>query len=160
MRKNNIYLILAGIRSAYNVGSIFRTADGAGVTKIYLCGITPTPATRDTQQETSKISKTALGAEKSVPWEYHKQTWRLLNELKANGLWLVALEQSKDSKNIFSYKPPRNRNIALIVGNEIKGVNEKILSYADNTVEIPMRGKKESLNVAVATGIALYYLMG
>ena len=159
MRKNNIYLILAGIRSAYNVGSIFRTADGAGVTKIYLCGITPTPATRDTQQETSKISKTALGAEKSVPWEYHKQTWRLLNELKANGLWLVALEQSKDSKNIFSYKPPRNRNIALIVGNEVKGVNKKILSLADKIVEIPMYGKKESLNVAVATGIALYKIL-
>ena len=162
MSKPQIYLILHNIRSAYNVGSIFRTADGAGVSKIYLCGITPTPTTRTALARAvlvnSKVSKTALGAEKTVPWEYHKQIGKLLKQLRDDGLWLIALEQTKNSKNIFSYKPPKNKNIALVVGNEVHGL-KKILSYADRILEIPMYGKKESLNVAVATGIALYQII-
>ena len=122
------------------------------MTKIFVCGISPTP-------RNAKVLKTSLDAEKYVPWEYHAQVWRLLKKLRADGLWLIALEQTKKSQNIFKYKPPRNRKIALIVGNEVRGLNKKILSLADKIVEIPMYGKKESLNVAVATGIALYKIV-
>jgi|SRR3989344_4222500 len=147
-------LILHNIRSAYNVGSIFRTADAVGVSKIYLCGITPTPA-----------QKTALGAEATVPWEHHAQTWRLLKKLKKQKVRLYAIEQHRASKNIFKFKPkflPAGRQVpcALILGHERKGVSKSILKYADAILEIPMHGLKESLNVAVATGIAVYYLHG
>lgn len=179
-RKQGIYLVLHNIRSAHNVGSIFRTADAVGVSKIYLCGITPVPGTGDSklqvpnskkfinsklQIKTDKVAKTALGAEKTMPWEYHTQTARLLRKLKRkNGkLKIIALEEfdrltaSKlKVKNIFKFKP--NFPLVLVVGNEVKGVNKKILSLADKIVEIPMYGKKESLNVAAAVGIALYHL--
>lgn len=148
-RTHKIYVILHNIRSCYNVGSIFRTADAVGVNKIFICGYTPTPLE-------PKVAKTALGAEKYVPWEQYKQTWRLLKQLRADGLWLAALEQTPESKNIFQYKFPKNGPIGVIVGHERKGLNRDILKYADDIVEIPMYGKKESLNVAIATGIALY----
>jgi len=106
-----------------------------------------------------KIAKTALGAEKTVPWEQYKQTWRLLEKLKKENIKLVALEQSPRSINIFNYKKPTS-NFALIVGHERSGLSDKILSYFDDIIEIPMRGKKESLNVSVAVGIALYRLIG
>jgi|SRR3989344_5426657 len=164
--KDEIYLILDNIRSRENVGSIFRTADGAGVTKIYLCGITPCPPH-------PKIEKTSLGAETYVPWEYYKDTWRLLKKLKAStrklserssrrmteGLKLIALEQTKDSINIFEFKSLDLKPLALIVGNEVKGISPKILEYCDKKISIPMYGKKESLNVSVAAGVALYALV-
>jgi len=150
MKEQEIYLVLHNIRSCYNVGSIFRTADAAGVSKIYLCGYTPAP------DKDAKISKTALGAEKFVPWEKHKQIWRLLKRLKTDGFRLMALEQNPKSKNIFSFKISKFPNIALIVGHERKGLSKKILECVDDIVEIPMFGKKESLNVAVAVGITLY----
>ncbi len=158
MLKDQIFLIIHNIRSAYNIGSIFRTADGAGIAKIFICGISPIPSTSGeaTGQAPDKIAKTALGAEKTVPWEYHKQVWRLLNKLKESGVQIVALEQAKKSTNIFKFKP--KFPMALLVGNEVRGLNKKILSYTDKIIEIPMYGKKESLNVAVATGIALYKL--
>ncbi|MEK7203649.1 MAG: RNA methyltransferase [Patescibacteria group bacterium] len=157
MIKNKLYVVLDNIRSRENVGSIFRTADAAGVSKIYLCGITPAPPHE-------KISKTALGAEKWIPWEYHKQTWRLLSSFaKATAdkekLKIVALEQTKKSMNIFKFKKPKNYSIVLVVGNEVKGLSPKILKYCDDQIFIPMYGKKESLNVSVATGIALYQLL-
>lgn len=158
------YLVLHNIRSAYNVGSIFRTADGAGVIKIYICGISPTPKKSLNQESRimnyemgNKVAKTALGAEKAVPWEYHKQTWRLLRKLKKEGIRIVALEQTPQPIDYKKLKP--KFPLALIVGNEVRGLNKKILSYADKIIEIPMYGKKESLNVAVATGIALYNLI-
>ncbi|MBI2670248.1 MAG: RNA methyltransferase [Candidatus Yanofskybacteria bacterium] len=152
MLTGRIFLILHNIRSAYNVGSIFRTADGVGVAKIYICGISPTP-------DDAKVAKTSLGAEKMVPWEYRKQTWRCLLEIKNqnSNLKIIALEQMKKSVNIFKFKP--KFPLALIVGNEVRGLNKKILSYADKIIEIPMYGKKESLNVAVATGVALYTIL-
>ena len=170
MAKNiELYLILNNIRSAYNVGSIFRTADAVGVGRIYLCGITPTPSPRAYGLKLTageKISKTALGAEKVVPWEYHKQTWRLLKQLSDDGLRLIALERfdrltaSKlKVKNIFKLKSYGLQHIALLVGNEVKGLSPQILKYVDDIIEIPMHGKKESLNVAVATGIALYTII-
>lgn len=150
MPEQELCLILHNIRSAYNVGSIFRTADGAGITKIYLCGISPTP--KDT-----KVIKTSLGAEKTIPWEYYKQTWRLLNKLTKERINIVALEQTPNSIDYRKFKP--RFPLALLVGHERKGLNKKILSYVDRIIEIPMYGKKESLNVTVATGIVLYKLL-
>ncbi|MEX2090931.1 MAG: RNA methyltransferase [Candidatus Paceibacterota bacterium] len=145
-------VVLVNIRSRENVGSIFRTADAVGVDKIYLCGITPMPPH-------DKISKTALGAEEYVSWEYHKQTARLLKKLRDEGLGLIALEQTTDAVNIFKLKTLGSRPIALIVGNEVKGLSPQILKYCDKKIAIPMYGKKESLNVAVAFGIAVYQLL-
>jgi 23S rRNA (guanosine2251-2'-O)-methyltransferase len=150
MKEQEIYLILHNIRSAYNVGSIFRTADAAGVKKIYLCGYTPTP-------DNQKVVKTSLGAEKYVPWEYYKQTWQLLKKLKIKKIHIIALEQTKKSVDYRQFKP--KFPLALVVGNEVKGLSKKILTYADKIIAIPMYGKKESLNVVVATGIALYKLI-
>jgi tRNA G18 (ribose-2'-O)-methylase SpoU len=145
-----IYLILHNIRSTFNVGSIFRTADAAGIKKICLCGYTPTP-------DNQKVAKTSLGAERYVPWEYHKQTWRLLRKLSADGIQIVALEQTKKSVDYRQFKP--KFPIALMVGNEVKGLSKKILARADKIIAIPMYGNKESLNVAVATGIAVYKII-
>lgn len=151
MKQGQVFLVLDNIRSGENVGSIFRTADAAGVAKIYLCGITPIPPH-------PKIAKAALGAEKYVPWEYRKQTRRCLLEIKNQNakIKIAALEQGTVSINIFKFKP--KFPLALVVGNEVRGVNKKILSLTDVVVEIPMYGKKESLNVAAATGIALYQI--
>lgn len=172
--RREIYLILDNIRSRENVGSIFRTADAAGVSKIYLCGITPTPSVGNSKsqalnhkqisnskfqiQNKDKISKTALGAEKWVPWEYRKQTWKCLLEIKnqISKIKILGLEQTKNSENIFKYKFPDNKKIALVVGNEVRGLSPKILKYCDKIIAIPMYGRKESLNVAVAVGIAVY----
>jgi len=150
MKEQEVYLILHNIRSAYNVGSIFRTADAAGVKKVYLCGYTPTP-------DNQKVVKTSLGAEKYIPWEYYKQTWRLLKKLNANGIQIIALEQTKKSADYRQFKP--RFPLALVVGNEVRGLSKKILTYADKIIAIPMYGKKESLNVVVATGITLYKLI-
>ncbi|NMB92149.1 MAG: RNA methyltransferase [Parcubacteria group bacterium] len=154
MKQNNefdLVVLLHNIRSTYNVGAIFRTADAIGVSKIYLCGITPAPPH-------PKISKTALGAEKSVPYEKIGQTWRLMKKLKENNYQIIALEQTKKAHNIFQFKNIKARKIALILGPEVKGLSSRILKYCNLYLEIPMYGKKESLNVAVAFGIAVYIL--
>lgn len=148
--KKELILILDNIRSRENVGSILRTADAAGVLKIYLCGMTPVPPH-------DKISKTALGAENWVPWEYRRNTWQTITELKKRGFKIYALEQTKNSRNIFKFKP--QFPLALVVGNEVKGISPKILKYCDKKISIPMYGKKESLNVSVAAGVALYRLL-
>lgn len=144
------FIILHNIRSALNVGSIFRTADAVGVDKIYLSGYTPTP-------EHPKVTKTALGAQDSVAWKQHTTLGPLLSKLKKNGVTILALEQHANSRDIFTYKKTKH-DIALLIGNEVRGINTSTLKHADYILEIPMRGKKESLNVAVATGIALYQL--
>lgn len=162
MGKNAIHrqvvVILDNIRSAHNVGAIFRTADGAGVGKLYICGYTPIPETSGKKQGTSKIAKTALGAEQAVPWEHHAHAWRLIKKLKQEGVMIVALEQSNQSIDYKKFKPPVGKTIALILGNEVDGVSKTLLKYADAVIDIPMRGHKESLNVSVAAGIALYEL--
>jgi len=152
MAKQNIYIVLDNIRSRENVGSIFRTADGVGVSKIYLCGTTPTPPH-------DKISKTALGAETWIPWEYRRNTWQAITGLKQEGIFILGLEQTKDAQNIFMFGGKTSKHVALVVGNEVKGISPKILKYCDKIVQIPMFGKKESLNVSVATGIALFQLV-
>ena len=151
-KKFNLAVVLDNIRSTYNVGAIFRTADASGVSKIYLCGITPTPS------KNIKIKKVALGAEDYVSWEKVSQTWRLLNRLKKEGYFLIALEQNKKAKNIFKTKKINKQKLALILGTEVKGLSSKILKYIDLILEIPMYGQKESLNVSVAFGIAVYTL--
>lgn len=146
---SNFVLVLPDIRSRFNVGAFFRTADGAGVQRVYLTGITPTPPH-------PQIDKVALGAEKYLPFEKVKQTARLIKKLKAEGYQIVALEQSFQS---VSYDQPDFREkVALVVGNEVKGLPKRILSLADLTVEIPMYGRKESLNVAVAGGIIMFQI--
>ena len=148
-------VLLHNIRSSHNVGSIFRTADAAGVEKLYLCGVTPGPRDRYGRPN-EKLLKVSLGAEKTVAWEHAASTARLIIRLKKEGWKIVALEQARGAKSIFKIKPARNSKIALVVGNEIVGVSRPILKRADIIVEIPMFSKKESLNVAVAFGIAAY----
>ncbi len=146
---NKFVLILPNIRSGHNVGAMFRTADGAGVDKIYLSGHTPCPPH-------VQIDKVSLGAEKWVPWEYCKQTVPILKKLKAAGFNVVALEQIKKSVTISRWKP--RYPLALVVGNEKTGVTKNILKYCDEAVSIPMRGRKDSLNVSVAAGIGMYHV--
>ncbi|MBU6310750.1 TrmH family RNA methyltransferase [Patescibacteria group bacterium] len=148
------YLILHNIRSAENVGSLFRTADAFGVTKIYLTGFTPSPLDRF-KRPVSKIAKTALGAELVVPWEFG-QVHVCIERLKAEGVRVVALEQDARAVELMAYS--RNGDSALILGNEVDGIDASTLEKADDVVHIPMHGAKESLNVAVAGGIALYAL--
>ena len=143
------YVICDNIRSLENVGSIFRTADALGVSKIFLCGITGVPP----QQ---KISKTALGAEKTVSFEYHKQVWRLVEKLKKEGVQIISLEQDKKSILYTKFKP--RFPLALVIGNEVKGVSKKVLGQSDAIIHLPMLGQKESLNVAVAFGVAGYQI--
>lgn len=152
-------LILPDIRSAHNVGSIFRTADAAGVGKIYLTGITPAPLDRFGRPR-SDIAKAALGAELSVPWEHKARILPLLARLKKAGFVLVAIEQSEDSVDYKKVKIPKGQKTAFIVGNEVEGLPENILARCDSVAEIPMSGTKESLNVSVAAGIALFRILG
>ncbi|MEK7653179.1 MAG: RNA methyltransferase [Patescibacteria group bacterium] len=145
--KKELIVICDNIRSLYNVGSIFRTSDALGVTKIFLCGITGKPGQKG-------VDKVALGAEKAVAWEHYRHAWRLVEKLKKQGVKIVALEQIKKSIDIKKFKP--KFSLALIVGNEVNGVSPSLLKRADAVVEIPMKGVKESLNVAVAFGIVAY----
>ncbi len=139
------YVICDNIRSLENIGSIFRTSDALKADKIFLCGICGKPP----QQ---KISKTALGAEKWMKWEYHASSWKLIERLKKQGISIIVLEQGGMNLKRFKPKFP----LALVIGNEVKGVSKSVLKRADKIVSIPMKGKKESLNVAVAFGIAAY----
>lgn len=147
-------LILHNIRSAHNVGSLFRTADAVGVKHIYLSGITPAPKDRFGRDD-QKISKVALGAEKTVSWE-RKEVAEVIKLLKEKKIPLIALEQTPEAHSVFSYTAPER--FALVVGEERGGVSEEILKEVNDTVYIPMYGTKDSLNVSVATGVALYAL--
>ncbi len=147
--------VLHNVRSLHNVGSIFRTADGAGVKKIFLCGITPAPVDR-LGRTPSALAKVALGAEKAVAWEKRARTTDVIKELKRRGYKILALEQSPRAIAYNCFIP--KGKMALVVGAETKGLPPGILKAVDKILEIPMRGKKESLNVAVAFGIAAYGL--
>jgi tRNA G18 (ribose-2'-O)-methylase SpoU len=150
-----IALLLPDIRSEYNVGSIFRTADGAGVDRIYCSGYTPLPIDRF-GRPSKTISKTALGAEKVVPWEHAPNALALVGELRREGWAVVALEEDARAKLYTEYRP--DCPTLLILGNEIEGVPEALRDASDAILAIPMRGEKESLNVSVVCGIALYHL--
>lgn len=150
---NEAVVILHNIRSAQNVGAIFRTADAIGVTKIYLTGYTPQPLDRFGRPD-SKIAKTALGAELHIPWEYHKNLPTLCVQLKQEGYAVVGVEQDKRAVDYKTYVS--TGKTALLMGNEVLGISPALRKRCDALIEIPMRGKKESLNVAVAFGIAIY----
>lgn len=153
-------VILQDIRSMHNVGSIFRTADAAGVEKIYLGGITPEPVDRFGRIR-QQLAKVSLGAEKTIPWEKIKNTSQLIGKLKKQGYKILAVEQNKKSVPYYTLQPkPSTLNkIAFIFGNEVRGLPKSILKKADKILEIPMHGKKESLNVAVAAGIILFHVI-
>ena len=153
MQKSQKAIILDNIRSVFNVGSIFRTADALGVDKLFLCGTTPTPIDRFGRVR-NDLAKVALGAEKNVAWEYVKNTTTVLKKLKKEKFQIIAIEQDKRSVNIKKVKA--KNSVALVLGNEVDGIDKKILKLADAIAEIPMHGKKESLNVGVAFGIAGY----
>lgn len=144
-------LLLENIRSIHNVGAFFRTADGAGFDHIFLCGFTPTP-------EDPRMKKVALGAEEMISWSQHESTLDLCDDLRSQGFSLYALETGEDSKNLFqaqlSQKP-----FTLLFGHEVEGVSDSLLEKADQTFFLPMRGQKESLNVSVAGGVAMYEVM-
>lgn len=148
---------LINIRSIENVGSIFRTADGAGAEKIYLCGITPTPLDR-LGKSRADLAKVALGAEQTVAWERAEDSLKLIKKLKKEGWRICAVEQAKNSKSF--RKLPRSGKILLLMGEEVNGLPKNILKICDGIYEIPMRGQKESLNVAVAFGVAVYSIVG
>ena len=152
---NNIEttIILHNIRSVYNVGAIFRTADAVGISKIYLTGYTPTPLDRF-GRERKDVAKSALGAEKSIPWEYVKSASEVVEKLKKEGFEMVAVEQSENAIDYKKYKP--KQKVAFLFGNEVRGISKSLLSRCDKVIELPMRGKKESLNVSVSAGVALY----
>ena len=149
-------LILDNIRSVQNVGAIFRTADAVGIDKIYLCGITPCPIDRFNKKR-KDLAKSALGAEEFINWEQKKSILPLIKKLRKDKYKIISLEQDKKSKHINRIKL-KDKN-AFILGSEVKGVNEKVLKLSDEIAEIPMKGKKESLNVSVATGIFLYQIL-
>ena len=158
---NQIVLIAHNIRSTHNVGALFRTAEGFGIGHIYCSGYTPYPTfDGDTrlphisQKLTRQIHKTALGAELLVPFSYHEIP--PIKELKRNNFKMVGLEQHTNSISISSYKSPKK--IALLIGEEVNGIADDLLSLCETIIEIPMLGQKESFNVSVAAGIAMYHL--
>ena len=152
-QKTHIELVLLDIRSTYNVGAMFRTADAIGVSKIQLVGITPAPKDRFGRPR-SDIAKAALGAEQTVPWEYTEKISLLLLKYKKAGFQIIVIEQSETSVDYKKVSP--KGKVAVIMGNEVGGVPEKILKKCDIIAEIPMMGTKESLNVSVSCGIALF----
>ncbi|HEC30778.1 MAG TPA: TrmH family RNA methyltransferase [Candidatus Yonathbacteria bacterium] len=153
--KVELVLILHNIRSVYNVGAIFRTADASGVKKIYLTGYTPTPLDRFGRKR-KDVAKSALGAEEVVTWEQYEDPHKLIEKLKKIDFEIIALEQASQSKDYRELK--LKKNTALLIGSEIEGLPQTLLETSDAIIEIPMRGKKESLNVSVAVGVALYEL--
>jgi tRNA G18 (ribose-2'-O)-methylase SpoU len=146
-----IYAMLDNIRSLYNVGSMFRTSDGALVNKLYLTGYTPQPPRKE-------IDKTALGSTETVPWEYSKDPMAVVERMKKNGIKLCILEHTTKSKP-YNEIAKKDFPICLVVGNEIVGVSPEIVAVADLAIEIPMYGTKQSLNASVAYGIALFELV-
>lgn len=143
-----IHVLLDSVRSLYNVGSIFRTADGARIAKLHLCGFTPYPPRKE-------IDKTALGATQTVQWEYSRDPAPVIRLLKSQGVRICALEHTDRSIPYYALRPG-DFPLCLIVGNEVGGISPQLLAEADSAVEIPMYGMKQSLNAAVALGIALF----
>jgi tRNA G18 (ribose-2'-O)-methylase SpoU len=145
----SIRLLAYNVRSLWNVGSFFRTSDAMSVERIYLCGYTGHPPRKE-------ISKTALGAEETIPWEHHVDPMSVLQDLKKEGWQIVSLELTPNAVPLHEFHPADR--VCLVVGHELSGVPEELVNLSDVTVCIPMLGQKESLNVSVATGIALHHL--
>lgn len=148
-KKSPLVVVLDNIRSQHNIGSAFRTADSFRVEKIYLCGICATPPT-------AEIHKSALGAEFYVDWEYYKETIDVVKRLKDEGFTIISVEQAENSTMLDSFQLPENQKIALIYGNEVKGVEQAVVDASDICLEIPQYGTKHSLNVSVSIGITIW----
>lgn len=148
---NQISVLLDNIRSAWNVGSIFRTSDGFGIDKIYCCGITPTP-------ENPKVAKTALGSEMDIQWEQANNGLVTTQNLKTRGYWLISLEDVPRSQPLYKFEIPSNKRIVIVMGNEVAGIDPGIIDISDAVLSIPMVGKKSSHNVAIAFAIAVSFL--
>lgn len=144
--KLQVSLVLDNVRSLHNVGSAFRTADAFRLEKIYLTGITGTPPHRE-------IEKSALGATRSVEWEYAEKTEDVLKKLKTNGYSIIIIEQTTDSKLLSDFLPEKNKKYCLVFGNEVNGVTEEAIGLGDLAIEIPQTGTKHSLNISVCLGI-------
>lgn len=147
---HRVSIVLDNIRSALNVGAIFRTCDAASIEKLFLCGITAYPPH-------NKIPKTALGAENFVPWSYEKSTLKTINKLNESEYHTVAVEITEKAENFWNYNF-KNKS-ALVFGNEVSGISDDILKSCQSIVKIPMYGKKKSLNVATSVGILIYEVL-
>ena len=161
--KRKLCLVIHNVRSCHNVGSLLRTADGLGVAQVYMSGYTPYPKSENdnrlphvSEKATKQIQKTALGAEKTVTWEHSADVFKLIQKLKSDGYTITALEQSDKSIALPGFKS--DKNIVLVVGREVEGIEKEVLNEANIILEIPMLGKKESFNVSSAAAIALYHL--
>ncbi len=150
--KVEIVVVLDNIRSAMNVGSIFRTSDAMAIKSIMLCGITATPPNRE-------ITKTAIGATDSVEWTYFKETREAVLKLKADGFEVIAIEQTNESVELMNFTP-KSQKLAIVLGNEVSGVDDQILDLLDGAIEINQYGTKHSLNVSVCGGIVIHHLAG
>ena len=147
--KTSLTIVLDNVRSLNNVGSVFRSADAYRVEKIYLCGITAQPPHRE-------IRKTALGATESIDWEYVEDTLEVVEKLNANGYQTCAIEQAKRSQNLYNFAPKRNSKVAIVLGNEVKGVQQEVVDACHEVIELDQYGTKHSLNIAVCAGIVIY----
>lgn len=150
--------VLDNLRSVYNVGSIFRTANAAGIEKIILCGTTPTPLDKKGVRR-SDFAKVALGAEDTVAWEYIESTEEALTALKESGCYIVAFEQDERSVDYKEVDITNKTDVAFVIGPEVTGMTSEVLALADVIAEIPMLGTKESLNVTIAFGIGVYKIL-
>ena len=148
-KKIPLVIVLDNIRSAHNVGSVFRTSDAFLVEKICLCGITPIPPHKE-------IRKTALGASESVDWQRYTNSMNCIQELKAEGYYIISIEQAEKTVKLHDFTPKKDNKYALIFGNEIKGVEQEIVTASDAVIEIPQYGTKHSLNISVSTGIVIW----
>lgn len=149
--KTPLIVILDNIRSLNNIGSVFRTGDAFLIEKIYLCGITATPPHKD-------IQKTALGATETVDWEYVEDTIPLIKKLQAENVEVLAIEQAEGAIMLNDFHPKKGKTYAVVFGNEVKGVQQEVVSVSDGIIEIPQLGSKHSLNIAVSTGVVLWDL--
>lgn len=150
--KTPIIVVLDNVRSLNNIGSVFRTADAFLIEAVYLCGITATPPN-------AEIHKTALGAENSVAWKYFKTTTEAINDLHQNNYKVIAIEQAEEKIFLDKFLPAKNEKLALIFGNEVKGVDTEVMQLVDFCVEIPQFGTKHSLNISVSVGVVLWDLV-
>jgi len=151
VEKMPLIVILDNIRSLNNIGSVFRTSDAFLIEKIYLCGISATPPNKD-------IHKTALGATESVNWEYAEDTLALVKNLKAEKVKVLAIEQAENSIKLNTFFPEKNQKYAIVMGNEVKGVQQDVVNASDDCIEIPQLGTKHSLNISVTTGVVIWDL--
>lgn len=148
-KKTPIIIVLDNIRSLNNIGSVFRTSDAFLIQKIYLCGITATPPHND-------IRKTALGSTETVAWEYAEHTSDVINTLKEQGVHICAIEQAENATMLNNFKPQVDTTYALVFGNEVKGVQQEVVSASDTVLEIPQFGTKHSLNISVSCGVVVW----